>query len=338
MDIRAKVKLPILYVIILTIIISLFNFQTVIQADSTKSYIPAGIPFGISIKCEGLLVSGFIIDDQFTQSNNPAIQSGIKLGDRIVEANNERIETPQSLYDCISTSEGKEITLTVQRSTGNLKIKVKPKLCKEGEYRIGIHLKDTVTGIGTLTYYCPEDDTFGGLGHGICDSNTGEVIPISDGDVFQVKINGINKGSKGQAGEIRGNFSSISKGKILKNTKVGVFGKIESDFVSNKKPIYTAKKSDIETGEVTIISTLDEKGPVEYKARIEAVDFEKNYRNFVIKITDERLISKSGGIIQGMSGSPIVQNNKLIGAVTHVLVNDPTMGYGIFIENMINAS
>lgn len=337
MTIKRKKKSQILYVILLTIIIALSNFQTAVLAES-KTYIPAGVPFGIRINCEGLLVTGFIINEEFTKSNNPAIQAGIIPGDVITKVDGVSIDKPDVLYERISASCGKKILLTVIRNNEEQTITIKPKLCQNGKYKIGIHLKNSITGIGTLTYYCPEDNTFGGLGHGICDANAGNVIRISGGDVYRVTINGVNKGTKGQAGEIKGNFNSDSVGRIKSNTSFGVFGVIDRDFVTNKKAYETAEQSEITCGDVTIISTLDKNGPSEYSAKIESINYEKNYRNYIIRITDQRLIEKSGGIIQGMSGSPIIQNGKLIGAVTHVLVNDPTMGYGIFIDNMIKAS
>ena len=335
---QKKKIISFIFVILLAINIAASNVQLCAMAQTSKTYVPVGSPFGIKVKCRGVIVTGYIIDDEFTMKNNPSIQADIKIGDVILKVNDKNIDQIQTLYDCINNSTGSPLILTLERNEKTIIVSVTPELTNSGKYKIGIHLKDSVTGIGTITYYCPEDKTFGGLGHGICDVNNGNLVKISGGDVYSVNINGIKKGISGQAGEIRGSFNGQPWGKIHANSSMGVFGRIDIDNMTSKEAYKLADKKEIKCGEAKIISTLDNNSPKEYSVIIEAVNFDKKYRNFLIKVTDPQLLQKSGGIIQGMSGSPIIQNGKLVGAVTHVLVNDPTRGYGIFIENMLETA
>jgi len=211
-----------------------------------------------------------------------------------------------------------------------------PVNCPDGEYRIGVNVKDTMAGIGTVTFITPESGAFGGLGHGICDPYTGEVIPIQRGSVNDVRINNVIKGVEGKPGEIRGSFCASRSGTLLKNTDCGVFG-ILSSVSSSIQPMPAADISEVKLGKASILCTLDEQGVKMYEIEIESInnDASSDTKNFNIRINDKSLIEKTGGIVQGMSGSPIIQNGKLIGAVTHVMVNDPKRGYGIYIGNML---
>jgi stage IV sporulation protein B len=223
------------------------------------------------------------------------------------------------------------------RAGKEYKIKFKPKYSEsDKKYTIGLWLKDSGAGIGTITYVMP-DGSFGGLGHGICESETGELTPIASGSVLDVTINGLTKGQRGIPGELKGYFNSSKIGALYKNTEVGVFGVLaEIPQAITTKSYALGLKNDLKEGKATIICTLDDNERKEYS--IEIFNINRNAQGnkcFSIKITDPDLLAKTGGIVQGMSGSPIIQNGKLVGAVTHVLVNDPTSGYGIFIENMI---
>ena len=203
-------------------------------------------------------------------------------------------------------------------------------------YQVGMWVRDSTAGIGTMTFYEPSSGAFGGLGHPICDIDTGSVIPISSGEIVDVKINNVKKGYEGVPGELQGSFiSGDAIGILNKNNKYGVFGSllIKPD---TSKAIPMGLKQDVRVGEATILTTVDGTIPKEYSISIEKIDYRNNdtAKNMVIKITDKELLEKTGGIVQGMSGSPIIQDGKLVGAVTHVFVNDPSKGYGVFTENM----
>lgn len=311
-----------------------------INAQEEKKYIPGGVPFGVKLYSEGPYITGFIDSEQFADKTNPAQNAGVKLGDVICFVNETKIADAKTLSDSIKKSGDSLIKLRVKRDNKEEIISVKPGKCKDGNYRLGINLKDVIAGIGTITYYSIEDGTFGGLGHGICDSNTGSVIPIKKGVVYSVEIKNLIKGTKGIAGEMRGGFTGSGAGVINTNTDRGVFGNLWENFIPKTEPMPLAEYDNIKEGPARIICTLDSSGPQYYDISIVSIEKNKSQgtRNFVIRITDKNLISKTGGIIQGMSGSPIIQNNLLVGAVTHVMLNEPTMGYGIYIKNMLNAT
>jgi len=207
--------------------------------------------------------------------------------------------------------------------------------CSDNSYKAGMWVRDSTAGIGTVTFYEPNTNRFGGLGHPVCDSDTGEIIPVSSGDVADVEITKVVKGYSGSPGELHGTFKSdMSSGTIYFNNKYGIFGEMFKP-VDSSGGIPMGLKQEIETGPATIYTTIDGNGPQEYDINIEKIDYKNSgTKNMTIKITDKELLEKTGGIVQGMSGSPIIQNGKLIGAVTHVFVSDPTRGYAIFCENM----
>ena len=210
----------------------------------------------------------------------------------------------------------------------------------EGKYKSGLWVRDSGAGIGTVTFIDPETLSFGGLGHGICDGDTGELIPMDRGSVLGVRINGINKGAAGAPGEIKGYFNSGKTGTLIKNTTCGVYGVFtELPKGLPSEAVCLGGREELKEGDAYIWCTLDDSGPQKYSIRISEINRSATGNKcFSITVTDRALIEKTGGIVQGMSGSPIIQNGKIVGAVTHVLVNDPTTGYGIFIENMLNAA
>ena len=302
---------------------------TVSRLEDVKVYV-GGVPFGIKFLTKGVSVVGF--EDE---SNNPAYKAGLRLYDTIIKINGKEISGNADVSEAVSG--GGEITMTFLRAGAEKTIKFTPKYSEnDKKYTLGVWLKDSGAGIGTLTYVL-EDGTFGGLGHGICDGDTGEIVPIINGSVLGVTLNGIVKGQKGAPGELKGYFNSSKVGAIYKNSEVGVFGALAEIPDSIKGKTYSiGLKSDLKEGRATILCTLDDNVRREYTVEISNINRNADGNKcFSIKITDERLINATGGIVQGMSGSPIIQNGKLVGAVTHVLVNDPTTGYGIFIENML---
>lgn len=305
---------------------------TVTKLEDTKVYV-GGVPFGIKFFTKGISVVGF--EDE---PNNPAYKAGLRLYDTIIKINGKEISGIADLSQAVEC--GGTLELTYLRAGKEYKIKFSPKYSEnEKKYTLGLWLKDSGAGIGTLTYVLA-DGSFGGLGHGICDGDTGELIPIYNGSVLGVTVNGIVKGQRGNPGELKGYFNSSKVGALYKNTENGVFGVLtQIPSVISDKTYSIGLKNELKEGKATIICTLDDNVRREYS--IEISNINKNATGnkcFTIKITDEKLINTTGGIVQGMSGSPIIQNGKLVGAVTHVLINDPTTGYGIFIENMLTQS
>jgi stage IV sporulation protein B len=219
-----------------------------------------------------------------------------------------------------------------------ISVEIRPTLV-DGEYKLGLTLRDSAAGIGTVTFVDPETGTFGGLGHGICDGDSGEVVPMESGEICGVVLGGVHKGESGKPGELCGILNETTVGSLTKNSECGVFGTVDSTKIKTRDAIAIGRRDEVAEGEATIISTIKNGKSAEYKIKIHDIDrTSTGSKSFKITVTDPTLIALTGGIIRGMSGSPIIQNGKLIGAVTHVLVADPTEGYGIFIENMLNVA
>lgn len=302
---------------------------TVAKLSDVKVYV-GGVPFGLKFFTKGATVVGF--EDE---SNNPAFRAGLRLYDTIIKINGREISGSTDLTRAIEG--GGEVELTYLRAGKECTVKFKPKYSEsEKKHTLGIWLKDSGAGIGTLTFVLP-DGTFGGLGHGICDGETGELTSINNGSVLGVTLNGITKGQKGAPGELKGYFNSSKFGAIYKNTECGIFGALANIPDEIKGKTYSlGLKNELKEGAATLICTLDDNTRCEYEIEISNINLSATGNKcFTVKITDEKLIERTGGIVQGMSGSPIIQNGKLVGAVTHVLIGSPTTGYGIFVENML---
>lgn len=324
--------------IVLTLNISakdyIYNSNKSEDLDLSKIELyPGGMPFGVKIQTKGLQVVKFI------EGNSPAKDAGIKLGDLIIKVNNTEIDNIEDFTKQVDKCGKSNIIITVLRDDKELSFKVTPTYSQsEGKYKTGIWIKDSTSGIGTITFVNPENNAFGGLGHGICNNINGKVIPLSHGTVLDVKINGVLKGQVGQAGELRGVFNTKKIGSLAVNSSCGVFGLLSSRLNYPEEKMKLCFKEDLKEGNAYIWCTLGDEKPQKYDVTISNIDISNNNtKNFKVKITDKRLLDRSGGIVQGMSGSPIIQNGKIVGAVTHVLINDPTEGYGIFIENMLSA-
>lgn len=304
--------------------------------DKIKLY-PGGMPFGVKIYTKGLLVVGISEVESEGKVFNPAGESGLRVKDIIEKVNGKETDTIVDFSKEIESSGGSDISLTVIRGGREMEFSLKPILSSaDGKYKAGLWVRDSTAGIGTVTYINPADNTFAGLGHGICDADTGEIMPLKNGDVVNVTISGITKGLPGTPGELNGYFNSGKSGELLMNTNTGVYGQLDSipnALVSAPLPI--ALKREIKEGYAYIYSTVGDKIE-KYDVEIQSINKNSSEnKNFIIKVTDKKLLEKTGGIVQGMSGSPIIQDGRIIGAVTHVLINDPTRGYGIFIENML---
>lgn len=304
---------------------------------STELY-PGGMPFGVKIISKGLIVVGF--SETHGDCVSPAFTAGVRKGDVILKVDECDISSIEDFVAKISASEGKEVTLTVLRGTENLKFTFYPQLSSDdGRYKTGLWVKDSASGIGTVTFINPESNAFAGLGHGICDASNGKLISLSKGIVMDVTVNGVVKGKVGSAGELKGHFNQKKIGTLSVNCDSGVFGLLsKGSVIPPEGKMKVCPKEQVQAGEAYIWCTLGDEKPQKYTIQLSDIDTHGNgMKNFKIKVTDKTLIERSGGIVQGMSGSPIIQNGKIVGAVTHVLINDPTQGYGIFIENMLNA-
>lgn len=314
-----------------------------VSSDSYKNIklYAGGIPFGVKFITEGVMIVGFGEVKTDKGKVNPAKDAGLCQNDIIVTINGQAVTDAASLSELTEKSGGAAMEIVYSRDGKQGTVLLKPAYCtEEGKYKTGMFVRDSGAGIGTVTYIVPETLAFGGLGHGICDGETGKLIPMQRGSVVGVTISGVVKGLSGSPGEVKGYFSSGKTGTLLKNTECGVFGAFVSlpDNLTSGEPMSIATRNELKAGKAYILSTLDGICPQKYE--IEISDIRTNSTTnkcFTVKITDPALLEKSGGIVQGMSGSPIIQDGKLVGAVTHVLVNDPTSGYGIFIENMLNA-
>ncbi len=302
---------------------------------------PGGLNVGIKISTKGVLVVGHSdIDSLEGKMESPAKASGIELGDIITGINGKEIENSRDLSQKISSLETENISIEYLRNGINNKKEVH--LEKENnEYKLGLWVRDSTAGIGTLTFYDKKSNIFGALGHPITDGDTNKPFNIKEGNLLNSSVISIKRGEKGSPGELKGLFVNEREniGKIDKNTESGIFG-LGSDNLINSvynKPIKVAFRSEIKEGPAQIITTIDENGPKAYDIEILKLlsQEEPGAKSMVIKVIDPELLEKTGGIVQGMSGSPIIQDNKLIGAVTHVLINKPDVGYGIYIEWML---
>lgn len=337
---RCKIKNNIVCCIF-SVILLISASATQYSETSTQKVYLGGMPFGIRFHAGEVSV---IRKSSFASSGkvvSPADDAGIMENDIISKIDSDDIESIEDFVEVIKAKEGLPIRVTIKRGEKSFETELVPKKSDEtGEYMLGILLKDSSAGIGTVTFIKDNTLKFAGLGHGICDPSTGEIVEINEGYICNVKINGITKGQNGSPGELRGSLNAEKCGKLISNTEVGVFGIFTDKRTPPNKQIEVAKPSEIKVGDATILCTLDDNLCQEYNIEISQINNleTSKTKNFVVKVTDESLIEKTGGIVQGMSGSPIIQNGKLIGAVTHVFVNDPTKGYGIFIENMLDAA
>lgn len=303
-----------------------------------KYLIPGGQAFGVKFYTEGAIVVDISSFESDSGTVSPAKEAGIKVSDIIIAVNGQKITSNKDISNIVNASPGDCVNVTVKRNSQIFETTVQPERCvAQNAYRIGMWVRDSTAGIGTVTYYDPENGTFAGLGHGISDIDTGILMPMAQGEVIGATITGIAKGQKGSPGQLMGAFDeTVVLGNLINNSEKGIQAQIGDNCPINEALLPIAFKSEIHEGEAQILCTVTNEGVRSYDAQIESISLlSGDTKNMVIRITDEKLLGITGGIIQGMSGSTILQDGKIVGAVTHVLVNDPTRGYGIFIENMI---
>lgn len=318
-----------------------FSINNTISANAVeieKRVYVGGMSAGFTLKTGGAQVIGIseVLSDG--ASSSPAGKAGVRTGDIIYKVENIRVESIEDLNEIVGKCKGKPLKFEIFRGEERLNIEIQPiKEKTTGKYKIGVLIRDSVSGIGTVTYIDKASGRFGSLGHSVAGENQTQ-LQLYEGTVYECSIVGINKGVRGKAGELRGMFLSDKHlGQAEKLCECGIFGQISSDFVVDELMSAVASSCEAKPGKAYIYSTINGVEPKRYEIEIVKVDKgNRDNKNYVLKITDEELIAETGGIVQGMSGSPILQGDKLIGAVTHVFLNDPTRGYGIDIGRMLD--
>ena len=320
--------------------LSLFNSlnlkEVSVNIIPKTTVIPLGNAIGLKLYTEGVLIVGM----SQIEGEKPYENTGIKEGDRIVEINSIKISSTDDLIETVNSSKGKEVIVKYIRNDVEETASMIPVKTTNNEYKLGLWVRDAAAGVGTATFYVPSTGMFASLGHGISDIDTEKLVTISNGELVTTEIVHIEKGEKGKPGEIKGSIEGATKiGDIYKNTSFGVFGKVTNKSRLNlqNKEIEILSRDEIKKGKAQIICELENGRKNYYDVEIEKIytNNQKDNKSMLIKVTDERLLEKTGGIIQGMSGSPIIQDGKFVGAITHVLVNDPTSGYGVFADMML---
>lgn len=308
------------------------NTNIFVYADETELYV-GGFTSGFTIRPQGAYVIGLsdVVTDDYIDS--PAKNADITVGDIILDIDGKKVDGAMGIASALSSSDGSPIEITVKRGDMTLKKFITPKKDKSGAYKLGVLIKDDLSGIGTITYFT-KDGNFGALGHPVLDDKN-EIFEINGGTAYLCSVIGVNKGEKGKPGELKGIFiEDTIIGEILYNRPSGIYGKADKSFDYKKYPLMSVGTPT--AGKASVLTCVDGVNAVEYSIDIVKTDLNnKENKNLVISVTDKKLLSITNGILQGMSGSPIIQGGKIVGAVTHVFINDPTKGYGISIDNML---
>lgn len=317
-------------------IIPVKNIQ--ITNSKRKYVIPGGEIFGIKLYTDGIIIVDTDVVETENGTVNPAEKSGLLIGDIIKKIDGTEIQSTGHLTSVIEKSQGNEMLLTVIRDGKEISVKFKTyKDSISGKYKAGLWVRDSTAGLGTVTFYNPENSSFAGLGHPIYDVDTNEIMPMKNGEMAEASIKGLYKSSNGAVGELCGILSGKNKGELCLNCEEGIYG-----FTTSKKAelLPIAVRQEITESDAQIICTIDNSGPKYFDVKIIKIysNSATVNKDMIIKITDKELLSKTGGIVQGMSGTPIIQNGMIVGAITHVFVNDPTQGYAIFAERMYETS
>ena len=301
--------------------------------SAERTVIPLGKAVGIKLFAAGVLVVGLADGD------TPARTCGLRQGDIITAMDGTAIDSTEQVQSLLAEAAGQETTFTVRRGSSTLALSACARPGAGGAWQLGAWIRDSMAGIGTLTYYDPATGQYGALGHGITDVDTAQLMPLASGSIMETTVKAVKKGKKGDPGELKGDFSvQRDVGTVTVNSDGGIFGTVaDGEFLSGGTPVPVATAQQVKTGHATILATISGSDTAEYQVEIVRLyGADEPTRNMLLRITDPRLLSATGGIVQGMSGSPILQNGRIVGAVTHVLLNDPTRGYGIFIGNMLD--
>ncbi|MGN0527174.1 MAG: SpoIVB peptidase [Acutalibacteraceae bacterium] len=310
------------------------NTENQYKSISSEQVYIGGFPIGLKLYADGALVVATESVDTPNGSISPAEKAGLKVGDIIKKVNNKQVKRNSDVSDIIQKSNGESIIFVIERDGIEETVSFKSEYSiSEKKYKAGIWIRDSSAGIGMVTFITKTGE-FASLGHAVCDIDTGETLPIASGECTDVVLTGFIKGQSGQAGELCGYLENNSTGIIYNNCNIGVYGRFNN--IPNQSEAYSlAEYEEVTLGEAEIVTTIENNQIKRYKINIEKINFSaKNGRDFIIEVTDEELIKKTGGIIQGMSGSPIIQNGKIVGAVTHVFLDDSKSGFGIYVGRM----
>lgn len=311
-------------------------------AASVRTVVPVGRAVGIKLFSDGVLVVGFSSIPTDTGSVAPAKECGLREGDIITHINSQEVDTIEQVQSLLQGLEGDKMSIRCLRGEKQLQMTVRAVKCtSDGEYKLGAWIRDSMAGIGTMTFYDPQTGTFGALGHGINDMDTCQLMPLQSGGIMEASVTQVQKGTKGTPGQLKGAFESGDIGDLYANTEGGIFGTLKAtELVEGMPALEVARPEEIKLGPAVIRSNICGETVKEYHVELTKVILTEDgdLRDMMLTVTDKELLETTGGIVQGMSGSPILQDGKIIGAVTHVLVNDPTTGYGIFLENMLKAA
>ena len=308
-----------------------------VHKEAPKKVLLAGTPFGLKLLSDGVMVVGLSDFRSDGAKVNPARRAGIEEGDVIHTANGKNVYSNAAFAEAVAHSEGSLSLELTDRSGKRKKAALTPAYSDaDGCLKTGMWVRDSAAGIGTLTYIDPENGTFGGLGHGICDADTHGIVPVHEGGIVEARITDVRRGVKGKAGEIRGFLGTDELGVLTDNTVCGTFGRYTAE-IPDGKEYEVAYKQSVRTGKAKILCTVEPDGePQLYDITIDKIHYSgEPAKNMIITVTDKKLLKLTGGIIQGMSGSPVIQKGQFVGAVTHVFVNNPKSGYAIFAENML---
>ena len=311
-------------------------------AQSSHMVIPMGRAVGIKLFSDGVLVVG--LSDLSAQEGtcSPARSCGLRQGDIITHINNTQVDTIEEVRAVLQKLEGDQMSIRAIRDEQQVQFTAQAAACDDGTYRLGAWIRDSMAGIGTMTFYEPSSGLFGALGHGINDVDTALLMPLESGAILSASVSDVKKGTAGDPGELHGTFRTEQDlGQLWANTPGGIFGTLsDTSLVPAGEAIPTALRSQVKTGPATILSNIAGEEVKSYDVEIVRVFPAGSHdtRDLMVKVTDPALLEATGGIVQGMSGSPILQDGRLVGAVTHVLVNDPTQGYGILAETMLAAA
>ena len=312
--------------------------EVTVTVTRERTVMVCGTPFGIKMYTDGVLVVGLSDVSTAAGRAGPAAAAGVQTGDVIVAVNGETVTDSRRVSRLIKECEGKQLTLRLRRDGVEFDALLTPARSADGGYQAGMWIRDSAAGVGTLTFYDPATGAFGGLGHAVCDVDTGQVMPLGSGEVVPARIFGIVKGQEGIPGELKGCFDPGTLGQLTQNGEEGLYGTL-TVYPVGTVSLPVASRQQVHTGTAQILCTLDGTRPQYYDVEIEHVrQGGLSTRHMVVRVTDPDLLTLTGGIVQGMSGSPIIQDGKLVGAVTHVLVEDPTRGYGIFAETMLETA
>ena len=311
-------------------------------AADTLTLVPVGRAVGIKLFSDGVVVVG--TSDITTQQGtvNPAKDCGLKEGDIITHINATEVDTIEQVTALLQQLEGEKMSIRAIRNEEQVQLTAQAVLCSaDGEYKLGAWIRDSMAGIGTVTFYNPQTGCFGALGHGINDVDTALLMPLDSGSILPATVSGVGKGQCGAPGQLQGVFQpEVALGELSRNTSCGIYGTMTDTKWFTGQEVEVASRDEVKAGKATILSNTSGNQVEEYEIEIVKVypDSQQGGRDYLIHVTDARLLEQTGGIVQGMSGSPILQNGKIVGAVTHVMVDDPTSGSGIYIGDMLQAA